>query len=147
MPRSSRRTCRRRVSITHPFRRTPGPALLLVLHRAALLGDLGLVRCFRGLELRRRLFDLLLMLLLDLGLLARRFRVALGFRRIQLRLRVVALRFLPRELLLLQPRLVDPAAVFLGLPGEQLLLRRLLRPHPLLLLAARALEDPLFGRG
>src|SRR5207302_9724310 len=88
---------------------------------------------------------LLLMLLLDLGLLARRFGVALGFRGIQLRLRIVAIRFLPRELLLLEPRLVDPAAVSLGLPGEQLLLRRLLSPHPLLLVAARALEDPLFG--
>src|SRR5437763_9057701 len=131
MPRSSRRTCRRRVSITHPFRRTPGPALLLVLlvlHRAALLGDLGLVRRFRCLELRCRLFDLLLMLLLDLGLLARRFGVALGFGRIQLRLRLVAVCFLSRELLLLQPRLVDAAAVFPSLLRAQLLLRRLVGP-------------------
>src|SRR5207248_1380623 len=124
-----------------PLQADSGPALLLVLlvlHRAALLGDLGLIRRFRGLELRRRLFDLLLMFLLDLGLLPRGFGVALGFRRVQLRLRVVAVRFLFRELLLLEPRLVDATAVLLSLLREQLLLRCLLASHPLLLLAPRA---------
>src|SRR5439155_5128285 len=74
--------------------------LLFVFRRAALLGDLGLIRRFRRLELRRRVCDLLLMLLLDVGLLSGRFGVAPGFRRVQLRLRLVALRPLALETLL-----------------------------------------------
>src|SRR5438034_1868478 len=122
-----------------------GPPLLLLLLlfvfcRAALLGDLGLIRRFRRLELRRRFFNLFLMLLLDVGLLSGRFGVALGLRRVQLRLRLVAIRTLSLETLLLDARRLDAASIFLSLSGEQPLLRRLRTLHALDLFAPRAFE-------